>query len=112
MTYRYLKIFRWQIPLFHEYEAGALIGWTGVTIHQIWSRTLRNPERNGTLGGARLTHLGHLICEGKVDGILPGRDFGFNTRYPHGLLHTSQFRLESSLPIAYVAFSRWEPDQP
>lgn len=114
MTYRYLKLWRWQIPLFASREGGALFGWTGVTVHQIWSRTpWRHPEKAGVRGAARLIHLGHTVCEGKV--TCGGRGdlaqcVGYNVRYPHGLLHTSQFRLTSTLPIAYVSFSRWDPE--
>lgn len=111
MTYRYLKVFRWQIPLFTWWEGGPLINWRGIAVHQIWSRTLRDPRVNGWLGGAKLTHLEHVICQGKWNSGDHPPGEAYEVRYPHGLLHTSQFRLTSDLPIAYVAFSRWDPPE-
>lgn len=69
------------------------------------------PRVNGWLGGAKLTHLEHVVCQGKWNSgdHPPGK--AYEVYYPHGTLHTSLFRLTSDLPIAYVSFSRWDPPE-
>lgn len=104
MTYRYLKLLRWTIPLFCRAEH-AVLDWQGVVVHQLWSRTWRglwngaflaiwyvNPRDEGTAVRAKVTH----------------------TDVKHLLEHpfdTHAVTLYGG-PIAYTSFSEWRPIEP
>jgi hypothetical protein len=99
MTHRILKLFRWQLHLDEKYGPHSLVwrkdGYLGVTIHELWGSSLFGRET-----GARLVHLGGTLAEGRVH-------TGYNAPYHHAHMHTAQFNLESSAPIAFVSFSWW-----
>ena len=99
MTHRILKLFHWQFDLDEKYGPHSLVwrknGYRGVTIHELWGSSLF-----GHKSDARLVHLGVPLAEGRCSS-------SFNTFYPHAHMHTAQFNLESSAPIAFVSFSWW-----